>query len=173
MVKNRNGKSSKGDLYPTANNFHRILVYRDGLSEGQFKEALEVEVKAIKMACATLEATYQPKITFVVCQKRHHTRFFAATPAGADRSGNLMAGFTVDTDVTHPTEYDFYVLSHAGLQGTSRPTHYRVLLDENKIGPDELQSLTYNLCCKKEAQENRQDVLTMQTCILGVLGRSP
>lgn len=51
----------------------------------------------------------------------------------------------MDTEVTHPTEYDFYLLSHAGLQGTSRPTHYRVLMDENNIGPDDLQSLTYNL----------------------------
>ncbi|KAJ8602752.1 hypothetical protein MRB53_042379 [Persea americana] len=53
--------------------------------------------------------------------------------------------FGVDNEVTHPTEYDFYLLSHAGLQGTSRPTHYRVLMDENKMSPDDLQTLTYNL----------------------------
>lgn len=123
----------------------RLLVYRDGVSEGQFKQVLDAEVSAIRAGCASLDPNYKPGITFVVCQKRHHTRFFPATPAGADRSGNLSAGFCVDTDVCHPTEYDFYLLSHAGLQGTSRPTHYRVLLDENKIGPDDLQSLTYNL----------------------------
>lgn len=128
--------------------YRRILVYRDGLSEGQFQEALDVEVEAIRNACATLESTYRPKITFVVCQKRHHTRFFPSVSSGADRSGNLSAGFCVDTEVTHPTEFDFYILSHAGLQGTSRPTHYRVLVDENELGADELQGLTYNLCCK-------------------------
>jgi eukaryotic translation initiation factor 2C len=31
-------------------------------------------------------------------------------------------------------------------QGTSRPTHYHVLLDENRFTADALQTLTYNLC---------------------------
>jgi hypothetical protein len=31
-------------------------------------------------------------------------------------------------------------------QGTSRPTHYHVLLDENRFSADALQTLTYNLC---------------------------
>lgn len=29
--------------------------------------------------------------------------------------------------------------------GTSRPCHYQVLLDENGMGPDGIQQLTYNL----------------------------
>ena len=123
----------------------RLIFYRDGVSEGQFRAVMEEEIKAIREGCASLEPTYQPKITFVVCQKRHHTRFFPGQPGVADRTGNLSAGFCVDTDITHPTEYDFYLLSHAGLQGTSRPTHYTVLLDENELGVDDLQSLTYNL----------------------------
>ncbi|KAF9405875.1 Eukaryotic translation initiation factor 2C, partial [Podila epigama] len=36
--------------------------------------------------------------------------------------------------------------SHAGLLGTSRPAHYYVLQDDSKFTPDDLQSLTYNLC---------------------------
>jgi len=36
--------------------------------------------------------------------------------------------------------------SHGGLQGTSRPTLYHVLLDENKFSSDSLQTLTYQLC---------------------------
>lgn len=39
----------------------------------------------------------------------------------------------VDTDVTHPIDNDYYLLSHAGILGTSRPTHYVVLHDDNKF----------------------------------------
>jgi eukaryotic translation initiation factor 2C len=36
-------------------------------------------------------------------------------------------------------------MSHGGLLGTSRPCHYSVLVDENKMGPDVIQQLTNNL----------------------------
>lgn len=52
----------------------------------------------------------------------------------------------MDVAITHPTEYDFYLCSHAGIQGTSRPSHYHVLWDDNSFSSDELQALTYQLC---------------------------
>lgn len=32
------------------------------------------------------------------------------------KSGNIPAGTTVDTNITHPFEFDFYLCSHAGIQ---------------------------------------------------------
>ncbi|KDO23468.1 hypothetical protein SPRG_21025 [Saprolegnia parasitica CBS 223.65] len=124
----------------------RILFYRDGVSEGQFQMVLDYEVTALRRACAALEPGYAPAITFVIVQKRHHTRFFAGNAADADRSGNVKAGTVIDTGVCHPTEHDFYLMSHAGLQGTSRPAHYHVLLDEIGFTADELQLLTFRMC---------------------------
>ncbi|XP_078445686.1 stabilizer of iron transporter SufD / Polynucleotidyl transferase [Wolffia australiana] len=127
----------------------RIIFYRDGVSEGQFYQVLFYELDAIRKACASLEPNYQPPVTFVVVQKRHHTRLFANNPDdhhSVDRSGNILPGTVVDSKICHPTEFDFYLCSHAGIQGTSRPAHYHVLWDENKFTADELQSLTNNLC---------------------------
>ena len=50
------------------------------------------------------------------------------------------------TGITHPTEFDFYLCSHQGIQGTSRPSHYHVLWDDNHFDADELQQLTFQLC---------------------------
>ena len=35
------------------------------------------------------------------------------------------------------------LLACSGVQGTNKPAHYHVLLDENKMGAHELQLLTY------------------------------
>ncbi|XP_011037293.1 PREDICTED: protein argonaute 5-like [Populus euphratica] len=128
---------------------HRIIFYRDGVSEGQFSQVLLHEMQAIREACGTLEEGYCPRVTFVVVQKRHHTRFFPADHSNrdqTDKSGNILPGTVVDTKICHPTEFDFYLNSHAGIQGTSRPTHYHVLYDENNFTADGLQTLTNNLC---------------------------
>ncbi|KAH7857803.1 hypothetical protein Vadar_016675 [Vaccinium darrowii] len=127
----------------------RIIFYRDGVSEGQFYQVLLYELDAIRKACNSLEPNYQPPVTFVVVQKRHHTRLFAnnhADKRSVDKSGNILPGTVVDSKICHPTEFDFYLCSHAGIQGTSRPAHYHVLWDENKFSADGLQSLTNNLC---------------------------
>jgi eukaryotic translation initiation factor 2C len=122
----------------------RIIFYRDGVSEGQFRQVLEQELPLLRAACE--ELNIKPTITIIVVGKRHHVRFFPQNPRDADRSGNCPAGTVVDREVAHPTEFDFYLQSHGGLLGTSRPAHYNVLLDENNFTPDGLQSLSFALC---------------------------
>ncbi|VFQ85364.1 unnamed protein product [Cuscuta campestris] len=127
----------------------RIIFYRDGVSEGQFYQVLLFELDAIRKACASLEPNYQPPVTFIVVQKRHHTRLFPNNHkdrSSIDKSGNILPGTVVDSKICHPTEFDFYLCSHAGIQGTSRPAHYHVLWDENNFSADGIQSLTNNLC---------------------------
>uniref|UniRef100_A0A1B6E7E6 Uncharacterized protein n=1 Tax=Clastoptera arizonana TaxID=38151 RepID=A0A1B6E7E6_9HEMI len=125
----------------------KIIFYRDGVSEGQFSQVLDIELKAIRRACTGLQSDFNPKITFLVVQKRHHTRFFPTNPRDEDgKNKNVPAGTIVDTEITHPREMDFYLVSHASLQGTSRPTKYHKLWDDNDMDEDDLEELTYYLC---------------------------
>ncbi|KAF8700757.1 hypothetical protein HU200_034113 [Digitaria exilis] len=126
----------------------QLIFYRDGVSEGQFKQVLEKEIPEIEKAWKSLY-NEKPHITFIVVQKRHHTRLFPDNHNDrrwTDNSGNILAGTVIDKNICHPTQFDFFLCSHAGIKGTSRPTHYHVLRDDNKFTADGLQSLTYNLC---------------------------
>ncbi|CAI9105507.1 OLC1v1004438C1 [Oldenlandia corymbosa var. corymbosa] len=154
-----------------------IIFFRDGVSEGQFNDVLRFEIDAIWKACQSIRPDYLPRMTFIIVQKRHHTRLLPMNHKdrrSTDKSGNIIPGTVVDTQICHPTEFDFYLCSHAGLQvlikflinpniisfliylvdintiqchqGTSRPAHYHVLFDDNGITADQLQTLTNNLC---------------------------
>ncbi|KRX12878.1 putative protein tag-76, partial [Trichinella nelsoni] len=124
-----------------------IIVYRDGVSEGQFMQVLEEELPALRRACKSFASNYQPLITFIVVQKRHHARFVCCHEAAArGRGKNIPAGTVIDRVVTSPNEYDFFLCSHHGIQGTSRPTRYHVLFDESNMDANAIQSITYYFC---------------------------
>ncbi|CAG8602663.1 8771_t:CDS:2 [Paraglomus occultum] len=124
-----------------------IIMFRDGISESQFKPlALDKELHYIKAACAKVAQDYKPTITYIVVGKRHHTRFYPTDPMDADRNGNVKPGLIVEREITHPYLFDFYLTSHSSLQGTSCPCHYHVLFDENNFQVDEIQDFTNRLC---------------------------
>ncbi|KAF8960908.1 argonaute-like protein [Flammula alnicola] len=123
----------------------RVLVYRDGVSEGQFMTVVEEELPAIRLAFKkfdTPKAPYKPKLAIVICGKRHHTRFYPTEEANADDKGNPRSGTVVDRGVTAVYNFDFFLQAHGGLQGTTRPTHYYVVHDDIGFQADELQTLT-------------------------------
>ena len=129
----------------------RIIFFRDGVSETQFYKVLQEELQAIRVACCRFP-NYRPPITFAVVQKRHHTRLFRNESNHPSSTGNQLLeenippGTVVDAVITHPREFDFYLCSHWGVKGTSRPTHYHILWDENHFTSDEVQKLVYSLC---------------------------
>lgn len=79
-------------------------------------QVLNVELNAIKRACLKINPDYKPAITFLVVQKRHHTRFFPEPKDGDRKNQNVPAGTLVDRKITHPTEVDFYLVSHQSIQ---------------------------------------------------------
>ncbi|XP_054164078.1 protein argonaute-2-like [Oppia nitens] len=124
----------------------QIIIYRDGVSEGQFNAALQQEIKGLASVFAQENEGYQPLLTYIVVQKRHHTRFFPVNlMEGVGKAKNVPPGLVVDTDVVSKTYFDYFLCSHEGIQGTSRPTHYFILMDENNLSADQLQQLTFSL----------------------------
>uniref|UniRef100_A0A3B3ZS94 Piwi domain-containing protein n=1 Tax=Periophthalmus magnuspinnatus TaxID=409849 RepID=A0A3B3ZS94_9GOBI len=96
----------------------RIIFYRDGISEGQFNQVAPWPLKTLGLCI------------WVVCD---YMVIDETTPSGT----------TVDTKITHPSEFDFYLCSHAGIQASG----YTVLRGASlQQCEHELQVLTYQLC---------------------------
>ncbi|KAF2737080.1 Piwi-domain-containing protein [Polyplosphaeria fusca] len=127
----------------------KVIVYRDGVSEGQYRLVMEKEYPSFVKAFNRLygDTPKHPKMSIIIVGKRHHTRFYPTKAEDADaNTGNPKPGTVVDRGVTGEKLFDFFLLAHQGLQGTSKPAHYVVIKDDNKLGADELQKLTHNLC---------------------------
>ncbi|CCD51625.1 similar to RNA interference and gene silencing protein (Qde2) [Botrytis cinerea T4] len=138
-----------------------ILIYRDGVSEGQYNLSLEEELPKIRNACrqkypADYTKRSLPRISIIVCGKRHHTRFYPKDTDSADSKSNCPAGTVVDRGVTESRNWDFFLQPHQSLMGTARPCHYFVILDEifrsqkvkapHTTSADSLEELTHNMC---------------------------
>ncbi|KAI1004267.1 hypothetical protein K3495_g3942 [Podosphaera aphanis] len=138
-----------------------IIVYRDGVSEGQYEMVLNEEVPGMRNACRQVYPPAQteqnlPNLSVIICGKRHHTRFYPTTMDGADKASNCHPGTVVDRGITLGRAWDFYLQPHGCLQGTARPCHYFVILDEifrkrKVVGrhqnvADSLEDLTHNMC---------------------------
>lgn len=74
------------------------LIFIYCLSQSQLLMVMLLTVVLVlQLAAACLgmgdqSQEYRPPITFVVVQKRHHTRLFPGRPDQGDRSGNIMPG---------------------------------------------------------------------------------
>lgn len=121
----------------------RIIVYRDGVGDGQLHSVVNYEVAQIMEAIKSMGEDYAPKLSVVVVKKRINSRFFAHING---KVSNPPPGTVIDTAVTRPEWYDFYIVSQAIREGSVSPTHYNVVYDTSGLKPDHMQRLTYKLC---------------------------
>ena len=123
-----------------------VYYFRDGVSEGQFVHVMKQEVPHIKAVLDQIVGgKWGGKVTVIIASKRHHIRAFPSKEA-SDNKGNPLPGCLIERDCTTPFEWDFFLYSHIALQGTSRPVHYTILLDEANHTPNHIQNMIYEHC---------------------------
>jgi len=120
-----------------------VIIYRDGVGEGQFIYIFDHEVPQIRNILARKNLAI--KLTVVIVQKRIHTRIFDHTK-NVSRPTNVPPGTVVDNGCVSGDSYDFYMVSQSVTQGTATPTHYRIIHDEVGLPPNRMQQLTFKLC---------------------------
>ena len=116
-----------------------IVIYRDGVGEGQLPYVYEHEVEQVKRKLSEIYGDPAlVKMSFIVVTKRINTRFF-------NRENNPPPGTIVDDIVTNPLKYDFFVISQSVKQGSVSPCAYNVIADSTGWRPDQMQRITYKL----------------------------
>ncbi|XP_046396962.1 piwi-like protein Siwi isoform X2 [Ischnura elegans] len=116
----------------------KIVLYRDGVGEGQITYVFQHEVELLKQRLTEIYKGNHFHLAFIVITKRINTRFFA-------EGGNPPSGTVVDDVITLPHRYDFFLVSQSVKQGTVSPTSYNVIFDNLGLTPDKLQRLTFKL----------------------------
>ncbi|XP_063994744.1 piwi-like protein Siwi [Diachasmimorpha longicaudata] len=116
-----------------------IMIYRDGVGEGQIPFVVDHEVVNVQEAIRKYYGGLQPvKLGYIIVNKRINTRFFAGT-------SNPLPGTVVDDVVTNPMKYDFFLISQGVKTGTVSPTSYSIIYDTLSLDPNKIQLLTYKM----------------------------
>lgn len=66
------------DAYKTMNGQlpDRIIIFRDGVGDGQLQFVEHYELPQLKTACQQISSDYRPQISYIVVQKRINTKLF-------------------------------------------------------------------------------------------------
>lgn len=138
-----------------------IIIYRDGVSDGQYNKVIDQELPLLQAACLKTYPADQtkegiPRLAIIVVGKRHNTRFYPTSAQDSNRD-NPIPGTVVDRGVSEARNWDFFLQAHSALQGTARPAHYFTVWDEifypyhpassgSPGAADVLQDLTHKIC---------------------------
>ncbi|XP_070167826.1 piwi-like protein Siwi [Polyergus mexicanus] len=115
-----------------------LVIYRDGVSDGQIPYVYENEVESLKKKLE--EVYYGPnfKMIFIIVSKRVNIRLF-------HNRNNPPIGTVVDDVITSPFKYDFFLVSQNVRQGTVSPTSYNIVSDNTGLDAEMIQNVTYKL----------------------------
>jgi len=121
-----------------------VVVFRDGVGEGQLDYVKHHEIPAIRRQLGELAADRPEKIKllFIVVTKRINTRLFGQL---GPKLVNPPPGTVMDNTITLPQWYDFFIVSQKVTQGTVTPTAYNVLEDQSNIPVDKVQRIAYKM----------------------------
>ncbi|KAK2562296.1 Piwi-like protein 1 [Acropora cervicornis] len=85
----------------------RIMIYRDGVGDGQLRTVVEHEVPQLKASFSEVSGGYKPKFSVIIVKKRISARLF--NKGDGVNLTNPPPGTVVDTDITRKDWFDFFL----------------------------------------------------------------
>ena len=126
-----------------------LIIYRSGVNDSEKPIILSTEVRSItNLLSGVLEnecykQTYAPKFCFLIVNKRTEAKFFEFSQGNTN---NPKEGTCIDSQVTTPNMYEFYLQPQFVNSGTATPTHFHCIYDNTGIPLEILEKITYRMC---------------------------
>jgi len=137
-----------------------LIIYREGLNEGQRKMALNFEMTQIKTALTDEQIKVHitdPKFCLIFVNGRCETKLFEVINKNREEGiekyylnqslqvDNVPVGSLLESTIVSRDRWEFYLNSALALAGTSNPTHYIIGYDNTDLEADFVYKMTYNL----------------------------
>lgn len=131
------------ERYKELNNRYpdRVVIYRDGVGDGQLDHVRSVELEQIEKAIRSKDGDI--KLALIIVNKRIGARFYWKT---GNTFKNPPPGSVIDNYVTRKGRYDFYLTSQSTRHGTVTPTYYNIIADDTGLNAFKHQVLAFKLC---------------------------
>jgi eukaryotic translation initiation factor 2C len=131
-----------------------LIVYRSGISEGEYAKVITQEEsyfkEAFELVAKSNPSFRKPTLTIIVVQRNSNYR---VVPQHIEERApavkqNCPSGTVVDREVMHPTQTEFLLTAQKAIQGTAHPCKCTVVFDDSaqRISLEELEYVTYALC---------------------------
>lgn len=123
---------------------NEILIYFNGVSEGQFSLLNETYKTKVEEACAFLSPSYKPDVTIIASSKMHNERLYKSENGSIV---NLEPGTVIDHTIVSPVYNEWFHASAVARQGTTKTTKFTLIYTTNPAETmSNLEELTNDLC---------------------------
>jgi len=130
----------------------RLVLYRDGVGEGQIDVVVTNEVDQVMNAVREQyklagQGDKDPELVFIIVTKKINTRLMTENAKGD--WNNPLPGTVVDSGITLPGRNEFFMISQTVRQGTVSPTNYNILTkfaEKSIFTTARIETLTYKQC---------------------------
>uniref|UniRef100_A0A915DPU7 Piwi domain-containing protein n=1 Tax=Ditylenchus dipsaci TaxID=166011 RepID=A0A915DPU7_9BILA len=131
-----------------------LIVFRGGVSEGEYRIVLDFEQQAFYDAFDQLEKLHPdfkvPALTIIVVQCKSNYRIVPTkvNPNAKPMDQNVRPGTCLDKRVMHPNLTEFLIVAHKAIQGTANPARCTVIYDSTpgRMPLEEVENVTNCLC---------------------------
>jgi aubergine-like protein len=122
-------------------------MYRDGCGGPTMEtKIMEREVELVSNAISNYTQGYNPKILYVLVNKRITHRLFEKDNGGYMNPG---PGTVLDSALVESegkTIFDFFLIPHRATIATALPVHFKVVHNSTLLTKDQIETSTYHLC---------------------------